>query len=577
MTRPVDILLVDDHEENLLALEAILTDESYNLVRARSGREALREVLARDFAIILLDVAMPHLDGYETASIIRQRDRSRDTPIIFLTANYRTDTHVFRGYSVGAVDYIFKPFSPDVLKSKVAVFVELYTKREALKRHSEALQRAHDELEDRVRARTREIATANEALRAEIVERERIERERLDLLEREQRARAEAESVNRLKDEFLATLSHELRTPLNAILGWSHLLTSGRTNPATSQRALNVIRNNAMAQSQLIEDILDVSRIISGKLRIGVRAVDLAEVLDAALDSVSPAVDAKGITIERDLEPLQPIAGDPDRLQQVFWNLLSNAVKFTPSGGKVEVWLGRAGTSIQVRVSDTGQGIDASFLPHVFERFRQADSSASRLQPGLGLGLAIVRQLVEMHAGTVKADSPGKGQGSTFEVSLPVPTLRRVPPTVAPAEIGTAEAWTPSEPTLLEGLRVLIVEDDEDGRDVLKTALEQCGATVTTAASAAEALLVLSREVPDILVSDIGLPGQDGYELLQEIRKLPAERGGRIPAVALTAYAGADDKRKSSLAGFQAYLAKPAEPAELIAKVAALAGRAGRP
>src|SRR6476620_12534474 len=310
MTRPVDILLVDDHEENLLALEAILTDESYNLVRARSGREALREVLARDFAIILLDVAMPDLDGYETASIIRQRDRSRDTPIIFLTANYRTDMHVFRGYSVGAVDYIFKPFSPEILTSKVAVFVELYNKREALKRHSEALQRAHDELEDRVRARTREIATANEALRAEIVERERIERERLDLLEREQRARAEAESVNRLKDEFLATLSHELRTPLNAILGWSHLLTSGKTNAATSQRALSVIRNNAMAQSQLIEDILDVSRIISGKLRLNVGPFDLVEVIEAALDSVSPAAEAKCITIARELGALEPIAGD---------------------------------------------------------------------------------------------------------------------------------------------------------------------------------------------------------------------------------------------------------------------------
>src|SRR5262245_56881799 len=324
MTPPVDILLVDDHEENLLALEAILNDESYNLVRARSGREALREVLARDFAIILLDVAMPDLDGYETASIIRQRERSRDTPIIFLTANYRTDMHVFRGYSVGAVDYIFKPFSPEILKSKVAVFVELFTKREALKRNSEALRRAHDELEDRVRARTREIATANDALRAEVAERERIEGERLELLERERLARAQAESVNRLKDEFLATLSHELRTPLNAILGWSHLLTSGKTNPATSERALNIIRNNAMAQCQLIEDILDVSRIISCKLRLSLRALDLAEVIDAALDSVSPAVEAKAIIVERDMEKLEPIAGDPDRLQQVFWNLLSN-------------------------------------------------------------------------------------------------------------------------------------------------------------------------------------------------------------------------------------------------------------
>jgi CheY-like chemotaxis protein len=299
MSAPVDILLVDDHEENLLALEAILTDPAYRLVRARSGREALREVLARDFALILLDVAMPGLDGYETATLIRQRERSRDTPIIFLTANYRSDMHVFRGYSVGAVDYIFKPFTPEILQSKVAVFVELFTKREALKRHGEALQRAHDELEERVEARTRELASANDSLRAEIAERVRIERERLSLFDRERVARAHAESVNRMKDEFLATLSHELRTPLNAIMGWAHLLTAGKADPATTQRALGVIRNNAMAQSQLIEDILDVSRIISGKLRLNLAPVQLGELIEAALDSVSPAAEAKTITIER--------------------------------------------------------------------------------------------------------------------------------------------------------------------------------------------------------------------------------------------------------------------------------------
>jgi len=297
MSRRVDILLVDDHEENLLALEAILTDPAYNLVRARSGRDALREVLARDFALILLDVAMPDLDGYETAAMIRRRERSRDTPIIFLTANYRTDTHVFRGYSVGAVDYLFKPFMPEILQSKVAVFVELFNKREALTRQTEALRHAHGELEERVRLRTRELASANEALRAEIAERVRIEKERLALLEREQLARTQAESVNRMKDEFLATLSHELRTPLNAILGWAHLLTTGKADASTAQRALNVIRNNAMAQSQLIEDILDVSRIISGKLRLNLAPVKLGEVMESALDSVAPAADAKNITI----------------------------------------------------------------------------------------------------------------------------------------------------------------------------------------------------------------------------------------------------------------------------------------
>jgi len=571
MTRPVDILLVDDHEENLLALEAILTEESYNLVRARSGRDALREVLSRDFAIILLDVAMPGLDGYETASIIRQRERSRDTPIIFLTANYRTDMHVFRGYSVGAVDYIFKPFTPEVLKSKVAVFVELYNKREALKRHSEALQRAHDELEDRVRARTREIATANEALRAEIAERERIEGERLELLERERFARAEAESVNRLKDEFLATLSHELRTPLNAILGWSHLLTSGKTNPATSQRALNVIRNNAMAQSQLIEDILDVSRIISGKLRLRVRAVDVAEVIGAALDSVSPAAEAKAILIERDLEPLEPIAGDPDRLQQVFWNLLSNAVKFTPRDGRVIIRLRRESGDAVVSVEDTGIGISADFLPYVFDRFRQADGTATRRHGGLGLGMAIVRYLVELHGGIVQVESEGENRGAKFTAALPI----RVPELIAEsADLDDHELDEPEREARhpqLEGLRILVVDDDRDSRTFLVTLLEEHGAEVRSAGSSAQALDLFSHDPVDVLVSDIAMPGEDGYDLIHRVRELPADAGGLTPAVALTAYVRIEDQHAAIAAGYQRHIKKPVVVSELIAVVAELA------
>jgi len=571
MTPPVDILLVDDHEENLLALEAILNDESYNLVRARSGREALREVLARDFAIILLDVAMPDLDGYETASIIRQRERSRDTPIIFLTANYRTDMHVFRGYSVGAVDYIFKPFSPEILKSKVAVFVELFTKREALKRNSEALRRAHDELEDRVRARTREIATANDALRAEVAERERIEAERLELLERERLARAQAESVNRLKDEFLATLSHELRTPLNAILGWSHLLTSGMTNPATSQRALNIIRNNAMAQSQLIEDILDVSRIISGKLRLSLRAVELADVIDAALDSVSPAAEAKAITIERDLEPLEPLAGDPDRLQQVFWNLLSNAVKFTPRDGRVIVRLRREDGDAVVSVEDTGIGISSDFLPYVFDRFRQADASATRRHGGLGLGMAIVRYLVELHGGTVRAESEGENQGAKFTAALPIRVPEQIP------ESSERDHDEPQEPEReatdgqLEDLRILVVDDDRDSRMFLVTLLEQHGAQVSSAGSTAEALDLFRHDPVDVLVSDIAMPGEDGYDLIHRVRELPANAGGLTPAVALTAYVRIEDQQAAVAAGYQRHIKKPVVVSELIAVVAELA------
>ncbi len=576
MSRGVDILLVDDHEENLLALEAILTDPTYNLVRARSGRDALREVLARDFALILLDVAMPDLDGYETAALIRQRERSRDTPIIFLTANYRTETHVFRGYSVGAVDYIFKPFTPEILQSKVAVFVELFTKREALKRQTEALQHAHDELEERVRARTRELASANEALRAEIIERVRIEKERLALLEREQLARAQAESVNRMKDEFLATLSHELRTPLNAILGWAHLLTTGKADPATAQRALGVIRNNAMAQSQLIEDILDVSRIISGKLRLNLAPVSLREVMESALDSVSPAADAKNITIERDIDDIDPIPGDRDRLQQVFWNLLSNAVKFTPREGRVTVRLKRERDSAAISVEDTGIGISTDFLPYVFDRFSQADGSATRRHGGLGLGLAIVRYLVELHGGTMRADSDGENRGATFTALLPMRVLPPIDDAGEPIEPPPLDEVETDDLPHLSGLRILVVDDEQDSRAFLGTLLQSQGASVCSAGSTPEALETFIRERPDVVVSDIAMPGEDGYDLIRQLRAIPARDGGLTPALALTAYVRDEDVAAALAAGYQRHIRKPVVVSELIGAVAELAAAPSR-
>jgi signal transduction histidine kinase len=570
MNPRVDILIVDDHDENLLALEAILNDPSYALVRANSGRAALREVLGHDFALILLDVAMPDLDGYETAALIRQRERSRDTPIIFLTANYRTETHVFRGYSVGAVDYLFKPFTPEVLRSKVAVFVELFTKREALKRQSEALQHARDELEDRVRARTRELAAVNEALRTEIAERAHIERERLALLEREQLARAHAESVNRMKDEFLATLSHELRTPLNAILGWSHLLTSGKADAATMDRALSVIRNNAMAQSQLIEDILDVSRVISGKLRLNLASVRLREVIEAALDSVSPAADAKGIVIERSLEDIEPLTGDKDRLQQVFWNLLSNAVKFTPRDGRVAVRLRREGGDAVMSVEDNGIGISAEFLPYVFDRFSQADGSATRRHGGLGLGMAIVRHLVELHGGTVRARSDGENKGSTFMAVLPI-HVHEVSTAPEPFQPELYRDAIPTRLAYLGGVRILVVDDDQDSRTFLGMLLQNQGASVRTAGSSAEAIEAVRDDPPDVLVSDIAMPGQDGYDLIRCVRELSAANGGAVPAVALTAYVRTEDHDAALAAGYQRHIRKPVVISELIAAVAELA------
>jgi signal transduction histidine kinase len=574
MMAQVDILLVDDHEENLLALEAILVDPAYNLVRASSGRAALKEVLRRDFALILLDVAMPDLDGYETAELIRSRDRSRQTPIIFLTANYRSDAQVFRGYSVGAVDYLFKPFSPEILKSKVSVFVELYLKREALKRQAQALLRAHEELEDRVRARTRELAELNESLRDEVDERKRIEADRLVLLESEQRARAQAEAVNRLKDEFLATLSHELRTPLNAILGWAHLLTSRKPDAGMLERAIGVIRNNAMAQSQLIEDILDVSRIIGGKLRLKLGRVPLREVIDAALDSVSPAAQAKAIEIVRDIEDVEAIVGDYDRLQQIAWNLLSNAVKFTPREGRVTVTLKRRRDDVLLEVQDTGIGISPDFLPFVFDRFSQADGSATRRHGGLGLGMAIVRYLVELHGGVVRARSEGEGMGATFTITLPteLEADRDEAVDATPGRVA-AELSTTALPQL-DGVSVLVVDDDHDSRSFVCQLLQDQGATVATADSASDAIGRFKQVRPDVIVSDIGMPDEDGYDLIKQVRSLDSGEGGNTPAVALTAYVRTEDETAALSAGYDRHVRKPVVVAELLGAVAELATNA---
>src|SRR6185295_1782931 len=328
------------------------------IVRAQSGREALRALLAQDFAVVLMDVAMPDLDGYETAVLIRGRERSRLTPIIFLTANNKADAQVFKGYAVGAVDYLFKPFVPEVLLSKVNVFVELYSAQALLKTQTAALMRSRSEMEQRVVERTRDLNAANRALQAEIAERRRAEDERAALFEREQAARVAAEAMNRMKDEFLGTLSHELRTPLNAILGWTHMLEVGKRDEATILRATRVIKNNAQAQTQLVADILDVSRIISGKMQLYIGAVDMREVIEKTLETLQPAADAKGISLETEWNGVGSLLADQDRLQQVMWNLLSNAIKFTPKGGHVHVGLELTAEDLRIVVADDGQGID---------------------------------------------------------------------------------------------------------------------------------------------------------------------------------------------------------------------------
>ena len=382
----------------------------------------------------------------------------------------------------------------------------------------------------------------------------------------------EARAANRAKDEFLATLSHELRTPLSAIVGWTHMLRTGQLDSGTAARAIETIDRNARVQTQLISDILDVSRIVSGKLHLEVRPLELASTIAAALDTVRPSADAKGVVLVSSLEPAgMPVSGDPDRLQQVVWNLLANAIKFTPRGGRVELRLRRANTHAEVVVEDTGPGIPRAFLPHVFERFRQADGSSTRAHGGLGLGLAIVRHLVEAHGGTVRAENAAEGTGSVFTVRLPI--MGHEPPMLAaPAD---APALTLQRSQDLEGLRVLVVDDEADTRDMVCAILKSQGAQVEVASSAAAALAALPDARPHILVSDVEMPGQDGYELIRQVRLLPGEAGGKVPAAALTAYARPEDRMRALMAGFQIHVPKPVQPAELVAVVASLAGRTG--
>jgi signal transduction histidine kinase/DNA-binding response OmpR family regulator len=383
----------------------------------------------------------------------------------------------------------------------------------------------------------------------------------------------QAQEANRMKDEFLATLSHELRTPMNAIMGWAQLLREGKLDAATTARAVQTIDRNARVQTQLISDILDVSRIVSGKLRLDVRPVELVRAVEAALDTIRPAAQARSIDLQTVLDAgTGLVSGDVDRLQQVVWNLLSNAIKFTPHGGRVSVALGRLDSHVQLTVQDSGVGIDRDFLPHVFERFRQGDSSSTRPHGGLGLGLALVRDLVELHGGTVHPASAGRDQGSTFTVKLPVMVAVR-PPAPEPRPAAPEDASLAALAGSLRGVNVLLVDDEADARDLFKTVLEGSGARVTAVGSGAEAFSSFTTSLPDVIVSDIEMPEENGYDLIRRLRGLPEERGGRIPAAALTAYARAEDRMRALRAGFQHHVSKPVQPAELVAIVASLVRR----
>jgi PAS domain S-box-containing protein len=408
----------------------------------------------------------------------------------------------------------------------------------------------------------------------DVTERKNAEEERAALLVRERDARQHAEEADRLKDEFLATLSHELRTPLTSILGWASMIRNGEVEGANATRALETIERNARSQARLIDDLLDVSRIITGNLRLDLNPLNLTAVVEAAVDALRPTADVKDIKLSTQFTPGECLVkGDPNRLRQVIWNLLSNAIKFTPRGGSVNLELHCVETNARLTVSDTGEGISETFLPYVFERFRQAEASVSRKQGGLGLGLAVVRHLVELHGGRISAESEGFERGSTFTVDLPLAQERRDP---ARAEERRREVERRrrrgNDRVSLDGVHVLLVEDDDDSRKLLSTMLKRYGAKVTSTKSAAEALNVFSEDLPDVMISDIGMPDEDGYELIRKLRSFPADKGGMTPAIALTGYASRKDRERALEAGYHKHMAKPVEQAEMIAAIASLTG-----
>jgi signal transduction histidine kinase len=519
------ILVVDDNETGRYGKMRTLRQAGYPVIEAGTGTEALRLVAERAPRLVVLDINLPDVDGWEVCRRIKGDPATASVLVLQVSATHVHESDVVRSLEGGADASLTEPLEPPVLVATVR-----------------ALLRAR---------------RAEDALR--------------DALEGEQAARAAAEAANRTKDEFLATLSHELRSPLGAILTWVTLLRSGGVDEGRTTRALEAIERNTRLQAKMIEELLDVSRIISGKMRLDVGLVDLSVVVDAALDSVRPAAQAKAIRLEAITDPtLGPIAGDAARLQQIVWNLLSNAVKFTPRAGRVEIRVEGLDSWAQIRVADTGRGIEPGFLPHIFERFRQADSTSTRSEGGLGLGLAIVRHLVELHGGTVEVRSPGLGAGTTFTVQLPLPAVRTAIAGSDPGRVTRVRLPTVPLPTLA-GVRVLVLDDEQDARDAITAVLEGCGAAVTPTESVRQAVTMLCERDIDVVVSDIAMPGEDGYQFIRELRRRIA--ASEIPALALTAYAGADAQQRVLAAGFDGFLAKPIEATELAAAVARLAKR----
>jgi len=679
---PINILIVDDEPANLVVLETVLDDPGYRLVRAQSAEQALLALVEEEFALLILDIRMPGMTGFELAQMIKERKKTAYVPIIFLTAYYDKDQHELEGYGTGAVDYLNKPVNPAVLRSKVSVFADLYRKNRTIqlanraltievaerRRAEEQLRELNETLERRVTERTEALRQSDDKLHAmlssitdglltldarwcctsvnaqgarllgkspeqvlgasmwdlfvhaqdsgfqqgferavqtrqtvsfdayypeplnrwfqchcypskdglsvyfhDITDRREVEARREQLLAAEQATRSEVERIARAKDEFLASLSHELRTPLAAIVGWVTVLKRPDVEAHTVRRGIDAIARNAQAQTHLVNDLLDMSRIVSGKLRMNVERVSLNAIATAAADTARPAAQAKNLTLDLQLAEADAveIMGDASRLEQIATNLLTNAVKFTPAGRSVTVSTASAESHVELIVTDTGQGIEADFLPHLFDRFSQADGSAARLHGGLGLGLSIVKNLVELHGGSVAARSAGAGLGASFHVRLPrtaysteaaAPSaLQDGPPEVA-HESGDASA---NQELDLHGISVLLVDDHVDVLEVQRRLLCEYGATVTTAGSGEQALQCLSAERFDVLLSDLGMPGMDGYALIEQVRNGMCLGPDDLPAAAVTAFVRAEDRAQALHHGFQVCVQKPLSPTAL--------------
>jgi signal transduction histidine kinase len=566
---PIRLLLVEDNPGDARLVREHLADtggsEHFELANAPTLAEAKALAANAPFDIVLLDLSLPDSSGLET--LAHWRLAAPEVPVIVLTGS-DDEALAIAAVREGAQDYLVKGrIDGGLLAQAIRYAIER-------KHVQEVLEQAKADLERRVEERTAELREINTQLQSEIAERTLAQQQAAALLQSEQAARQQVESANRSKDEFLAVLSHELRTPLNAILGWAEILREGDSNAAEVQEGVEIIERNARAQARLVEDVLEVSRIVCGKVRLNLAEIDLASVIEAAVTSARPAAAARGVNLQRTGEDApMPVSGDADRLQQVVSNLLSNAIKFTPAGGTVQVTSSRRGPDAHICVQDTGVGIQADFLPFVFDRFRQSDSSSTRNHSGLGLGLAITRHLIELHGGLILAESDGEGHGAIFTVALPL--------SVAPAGVcvpaSSSAAGRPAgypdraDLAVLVGLRVLLVDDEADSRSVVARLLARAGVEVSEAASAGQASEILGAWEPDLIISDIAMPGEDGYSLLRRLRASPDERLRQLPALALTAFARPEDEQQAVQAGFTRHLAKPVAPAALFTAVASLA------